>query len=103
MKSKFIYIDLNSINNNRVIIVNPKTFYSIVDAYGEMFSGMEIMLWSDDEDINGKEDPLISRGQVDFDNTEQKWFINVDPKKFKNLSKSEEYRNYSTNEIMGKR
>lgn len=101
MKKEFIYVDLNEMNKNRIAILNPRTLRAIRDSYGEMVSGMNLLLWTDDLDKDDKYDPLVYSGKLIFNPKDEKWFIEVNESEIEHLSKSDKFKHFSLREVIG--
>ena len=104
MKHKFIYNDLNDLVNDRELVTNPLVFKKILDVYGEVFSGMELFLWTDSSNDEDKFDPMVYKGKFISDDKDKHWYIEVkDDKKIKRLSESDEFKDYSVLDIIGEK
>ena len=100
MKKSFIYADLNSMSGNKIPLKNPRLKEEIVEIYGKCELGLEVYLWTDDADKNGKYDPLIYIGNVTIDKNGD-FFIETNPKKMEHLSTSDQFKDYSLQDVIG--
>lgn len=103
MKKQFVYADLNSSHDDKIAIFNPLTFWSLIEKYGDVYSGLEILLWSDDEDDKNKPDPILFKGKLVFDEKKKWWLLAIDVKSIQHLSDSMEFKDYTVAEIQNER
>jgi hypothetical protein len=84
------------------MIINPLTFWELVEAYKDVHSGIDVFLWSDDQDENDNDDPLLSEAVLIFDERTNIWFFEVNKESIHHLSESKKFKDYSVLDIQKK-
>ena len=99
---KFVYIDLNALDGSKIYLKGPRIIERILNIYKQCEHGMKIFLWTDSADENNKFDPLVYSGEIIYDFNKGDWFIEIDPQKIEHLSRSEEFKGYALEDVLGK-
>ncbi len=100
MKNKFIYVDLNSLIDNK-INMGQKGRQDVLEKYGHITSGMEVLLWTDDLNDQNKYDPMVYEGKVVSGLDDIGCIFEILPENIEHYSNSKKYSHYSLEEIMG--
>jgi hypothetical protein len=97
-KQIFLRGDLNDFYDGKFPLRNPKYMDMLKAEYGGIFDGQKIWLFEITKK-NGKYDPTIFPGIIKVINNE--FEIHVNESDMMYLSESEEFKNYSIEDVIG--
>jgi hypothetical protein len=83
----YVYADFMKIDyENRLILTCRGTFRDLGKQNIELRTGLRLVFYNEDEDINGNRDDLVVPGIVGYDEVNKRWIAYVEWDEIKNVS-----------------
>ena len=81
-----LWVDLNNMGHDGMRLICKGTLDELKEKSIQLYDGLQILIWDNDQDENGNADNLVVEAIVKYSNTDQCWVAQFDNAHLKNQS-----------------